>query len=173
MLLVDDSPTMRARLEIDLVAAGFEVHMAEDGRAGIDRLAEASYDAVVSDVQMPRLDGFGLLTACGDGTARDPDDGLRGRRGRTPSPQHRSAGYLAKDENIGKAVIECLARTSPAFGRPVMSINVLVVDDSATVRHKLNAELTEAGMNVAEARTVARPSSGSGPGTSSTWSSPT
>ncbi len=68
VLVVDDSPTIRA-LERDLLeGAGFAVEVAVDGRDALDRLYRAASDgmvpdAVVSDIEMPGLDGFALLGA--------------------------------------------------------------------------------------------------------------
>jgi chemotaxis protein histidine kinase CheA len=61
VLLVDDSPTLRAKLHHDLTEAGFDVVLADDGVMALERLAVEPCDAVVTDVQMPRLDGFQLL----------------------------------------------------------------------------------------------------------------
>jgi two-component system chemotaxis sensor kinase CheA len=65
VLVVDDSITTRTLERGILEAAGYAVRLAVDGLAGLERLrAEASeIDLVVADVEMPRMDGFGLLTA--------------------------------------------------------------------------------------------------------------
>lgn len=64
ILLVDDSLTVRRHLGAALEAAGFSVEQAEDGAAGLERLAAGTFDAVVSDVVMPRRDGFAVAEAC-------------------------------------------------------------------------------------------------------------
>ncbi len=63
VLAVDDSRTMRNLLEAALTQAGFDVHLAEDGEDGLRVLREADPDVVVTDINMPRLDGFGLIEA--------------------------------------------------------------------------------------------------------------
>lgn len=63
VLAVDDSRTMRAMLDMALSDAGIEVHLAEDGRDGLDRLAGLEPDVIVTDINMPRLDGFGFIEA--------------------------------------------------------------------------------------------------------------
>lgn len=64
ILAVDDSRTMRDMLTIALTGAGMEVAVAEDGVHGLEMLeAEDVPDAIISDINMPRLDGFGFIEA--------------------------------------------------------------------------------------------------------------
>lgn len=63
VLAVDDSRTMRNLLGAALSQAGFNVHLAEDGEDGLRRLGETEPDVVITDINMPRLDGFGLISA--------------------------------------------------------------------------------------------------------------
>jgi len=63
VLAVDDSRTMRNLLSAALAQAGFDVHLAEDGEDGLQRLQETSPDVVITDINMPRLDGFGFIEA--------------------------------------------------------------------------------------------------------------
>lgn len=61
VLAIDDSRTMRSMLEHTLNAAGFEVYLAEDGQDGLNKLAEVKPDAVITDINMPVMDGFGFI----------------------------------------------------------------------------------------------------------------
>lgn len=61
ILTVDDSPSMRALLKHALVAEGFHVDQADDGIAALDWLKENECDVVITDINMPRMDGFGLI----------------------------------------------------------------------------------------------------------------
>lgn len=61
VLTVDDSPSMRALLLHALTAQGFEVDQAEDGEAALQWLASNEVDVIITDINMPRLDGFGLI----------------------------------------------------------------------------------------------------------------
>lgn len=61
ILAVDDSRTMRGLLEQALCSAGFDVELAEDGIDGLDKLGTANPDLVITDINMPRLDGFGVI----------------------------------------------------------------------------------------------------------------
>jgi two-component system chemotaxis response regulator CheY len=61
VLTVDDSRTMRDMLKHSLVAAGFRVLQAEDGIHGLEVLRTERPDVIVTDINMPRLDGFGFI----------------------------------------------------------------------------------------------------------------
>jgi two-component system chemotaxis sensor kinase CheA len=61
ILVVDDSLTTRTLEKSILEAHGFCVQLALDGMEALARLREAPPDLVITDVQMPRLDGFGLV----------------------------------------------------------------------------------------------------------------
>jgi len=63
VLAVDDSPTMRGLLEQALLAAGFDAVLAVDGEDGLRQLQTADPDVVITDINMPRLDGFGFISA--------------------------------------------------------------------------------------------------------------
>ncbi len=63
LLVVEDSLTTRTLMKTILESAGFEVATAVDGQHGLELLAEESFDVVVSDVDMPRVDGFELTAA--------------------------------------------------------------------------------------------------------------
>lgn len=61
VLAIDDSPTIRTMVEMALSDAGMDVRVAEDGIAGLEALDEGPADLVITDVNMPRLDGFGVI----------------------------------------------------------------------------------------------------------------
>jgi len=61
ILTVDDSRMMREMLLMVLQGAGFNVIQAEDGVDGLDVLAGAAPDVIITDINMPRLDGFGFI----------------------------------------------------------------------------------------------------------------
>ena len=63
ILTVDDSRTMRDMLRMALVEAGFNVLQAEDGVHGLEVLQTSTPDVIVTDINMPRMDGFGFIEA--------------------------------------------------------------------------------------------------------------
>lgn len=63
VLAIDDSRTIREMLKAALAQGGFEVFVAEDGVEGIEKLPEVQPDVVITDINMPRMDGFGVIEA--------------------------------------------------------------------------------------------------------------
>lgn len=61
VLLVDDSVTVRKFVGQMLERAGFQVIVARDGEEALEALADNAVDIVVTDLEMPRLDGYGLI----------------------------------------------------------------------------------------------------------------
>lgn len=61
ILAVDDSRTMREMLKAALSKAGFDVTLAEDGQHGLEVLSGIEPDVVITDINMPRMDGFGFI----------------------------------------------------------------------------------------------------------------
>ena len=61
ILTIDDSKTMRDMLRFTLVDAGYDVLQAVDGQDGIDVLARERVDVVITDINMPKLDGYGVI----------------------------------------------------------------------------------------------------------------
>ena len=61
VLTVDDSKTMRDMVSFTLKSVGFEVMEAEDGRDALAKLGDASVDVVITDLNMPHMDGFELI----------------------------------------------------------------------------------------------------------------
>ncbi|NET04222.1 MAG: response regulator [Symploca sp. SIO2B6] len=62
ILLVEDSIPVRTQEKRLLEGAGYEVMLAVDGLDGYNKLKTRDFDAVISDVEMPNLDGFSLTT---------------------------------------------------------------------------------------------------------------
>jgi len=61
ILLVDDDLELTQLLTEILTLEGFQVTVAEDGEEGLQRLAEQSFNLVLLDVMMPKLNGFAML----------------------------------------------------------------------------------------------------------------
>lgn len=61
ILTIDDSRTMRDMLRLALTDAGYRVLQAVDGMEGFAVLQSETPDAVITDINMPVLDGFGFI----------------------------------------------------------------------------------------------------------------
>lgn len=61
ILTIDDSRTMRDMLRLALTEAGYRVVQAVDGMEGVAVLHSEAPDAVITDINMPVLDGFGFI----------------------------------------------------------------------------------------------------------------
>ncbi len=65
VLVVDDDKNLRALCSEVLSIAGYKVDTANDGMDGLDMINRNEYDLVLTDINMPRLDGNSLFeTAC-------------------------------------------------------------------------------------------------------------
>jgi two-component system chemotaxis response regulator CheY len=61
ILTVDDSAAMRQMVEVTLTSAGYDVLQARDGREALSIAGSNSVDLVITDVNMPEMDGIELV----------------------------------------------------------------------------------------------------------------
>lgn len=61
VMIVDDSATIRRFVMFALRARGLHVVTAEDGQEALEKMAHAPVDLVITDLNMPKMDGFGLV----------------------------------------------------------------------------------------------------------------
>jgi EAL domain-containing protein (putative c-di-GMP-specific phosphodiesterase class I)/CheY-like chemotaxis protein len=61
ILLVDDEETLLRAVARSLMAVGYEVSTATDGMRAVDLITEVPFDAIVSDIDMPRMNGIQFL----------------------------------------------------------------------------------------------------------------
>jgi len=109
ILTVDDSRTMRDMLRMALVKAGFNVVAAVDGEHGLEVLGESGADVIITDINMPKLDGFGFIERVRENAAHratpilvlttesDPEKKDRARRAG-------ATGWIVKPFNPDKLV---------------------------------------------------------------------
>jgi CheY-like chemotaxis protein/class 3 adenylate cyclase len=151
VLLVDDSPLIHRHTVPILEEAGYQVVSAMDGEEALARVAERRPDLVITDVEMPRLDGYGLckrlkhapetahlpvLICSALGEAQDLERGF-------------DAGaddYLVKPvlpEELGTRVRQLFQGLMSASRE-----RILVVDDSPAQRHYVQDCLLRQGFDV-------------------------
>ena len=61
ILTVDDSASIRQMVSFTLKGAGYEVEEAVDGQDGLEKAKMGIYDLILSDQNMPRMDGLTLI----------------------------------------------------------------------------------------------------------------
>ncbi|ACD21392.1 response regulator [Paraburkholderia phytofirmans] len=113
LLVVDDNADLREYMSRILRAAGHDVRLASDGQAALEAARAEAPDLVLSDVMMPRLDGFGLLRALrADPHLRDTPvlmlSARAGEEARVDGIEHGADDYLTKPFSAR----ELLARVS-------------------------------------------------------------
>jgi len=129
ILIIDDDDGFRDLLRLHLAAKGYKVQVAEDGVTGGRALLADPPDLIISDVNMPFLDGFELLALLhGDeSTASIPVILLSGRSdgdAMAKAVELGAADYLTKPvtrDQLLESVEACLARakgrsTPPDYG---------------------------------------------------------
>jgi chemotaxis protein histidine kinase CheA len=113
VLVVDDSPIIRDLLVELLTAAKLDVHTAADGAEALEVLDRHRVDLVLSDVEMPGIDGFELLTRV---RQRDPDLPvvMVTTRGSIADRERATAlganAYLVKSEFRDRDMLDAIAR---------------------------------------------------------------
>jgi two-component system chemotaxis response regulator CheY len=117
VLAVDDSASMRQMLAHVLRTAGYEVVEAVDGLDALDKLAAHSFDVVITDQNMPRLDGLGVVRAlrADPRWERLPVLVLTTETGDALKQEGRAAGatgWLGKPFDPAR-LVEVLARVAP------------------------------------------------------------
>ncbi|MFP4445978.1 MAG: response regulator [Desulfosudaceae bacterium] len=111
IMIVDDSQTIRSIVEHGLSAAGFKTICAENGKKALEMLKQHTPDLILSDIDMPEMNGFEFCEALHD----DPTySGIpfivmsaRNDRGHmNRMVQHGAASYVCKPFNIDALVIQ-------------------------------------------------------------------
>jgi DNA-binding response OmpR family regulator len=133
VLVVEDEPGTLQFIRQGLREAGYVVDTAHDGLEGLDYVVESSYDAIVLDIMLPKMDGLELLRQIRDRrtktpvlllTARDAvDDRVRGL-------DSGADDYLAKPFAFAEllARLRALTRRPPLQAAPILQAGDLEVD---------------------------------------------
>ena len=117
LLVVEDDAKLRSVLERTLTFEGYEVATCSDGVSGLEVLTGSTFDAVIMDVSMPYLDGFGLCRRMRECGHAEPVLFLTARTTITDRVTGLDAGgddYLTKPFSIE----ELLARLRALLRRP-------------------------------------------------------
>lgn len=63
ILTVDDSTSVRQMVSFTLGKAGYEVVEAVDGKDGLEKVAGGKFDLIITDLNMPNMDGIQMIAA--------------------------------------------------------------------------------------------------------------
>ena len=99
ILIVDDEPALREILAAVLADEGYAVQTAADGRSALDMITTGPPDLVITDISMPRLDGWGLMTQIRQDDPTLPVlliSAIRPTLTGCPDPAYEHAVFLAK-----------------------------------------------------------------------------
>ncbi len=154
ILLVDDSRLVHEHTGGILRDAGYDVLEAFDGKEGLALVRSEHPDLVITDIQMPELDGYGLCRAIKeDPRTEDIPVLICSALGETPDLE---AGFEAgADDYLVKPAdpVDLLGRIQALLGRiRAARERILVVDDSAPVRRLVSDSLARQGFAVTTAK---------------------
>ncbi|WP_427924344.1 response regulator transcription factor [Streptomyces sp. cg40] len=154
VLVIDDDVRLVALLQRGLRAEGYAVDAAYDGLEGIERAAEETYDVIVLDVMMPRMNGYKVcahLRSTGD---RTPILMLSAKDGDYDQAEGLETGaddYLIKPFSfvvLGARLLALTRRTRPQ-GRAVHHFGELEIDLAARRCRRAGVEVPLTGREFA------------------------
>ncbi len=154
ILLIDDSPMIHRHTVPLLIDEGYEVLSAEDGAEGLKLARSHMPDLVITDIEMPKLDGYEVCKTLkeDDDTAHIPvliSSSLGEARDLERGFDCGADDYLIKpvipEELISRVATLCLGSL------PGAREQILVVDDSPAQRHYVEDCLARQGFKVATA----------------------
>jgi two-component system OmpR family response regulator len=142
ILIVEDEPDLLRGLAKALREEGYAVDTAPDGEEGLFKATETTYDAIVLDVMLPKLDGFALLEKLRE--KRTTPVLMLTARNRTPDRVRGldtgADDYLAKPFDLDEllARLRALIRRSAGVARNTISAGDDVVIDvgAKSVSHR-------------------------------------
>jgi two-component system, chemotaxis family, sensor kinase CheA len=120
VLVADDSPVVRELVTEILSAAGLLVEQANDGASALESILRSEPDLVVSDVEMPRMNGFDLLAEVRRRTQRLPVIMLSTRgsvEDRKRATRLGANAYLVKTDFHSESLLEAVRRFVSIRGR--------------------------------------------------------
>jgi two-component system OmpR family response regulator len=146
ILIVEDEPRLLLNLAKALREEGYAVDTSEDGEEGLFKAEQHSYDAIVLDVMLPHLDGWGLLERLRK-RRQTPVLMLTARDGSGDRVRGLDLGaddYVVKPFDLPEllARLRALIRRAAGQAEPFLELNGIVIDTRSRT-------VTQGGMPVA------------------------
>lgn len=120
ILVVEDDPGLRHALVELLIHAGYMIEQAGDGLIALRQIARQVPDLIVSDVQMPRLDGIALATILAPHTPPIPIILMSAN----PLPSGCAQPFIRKPFDL-EALLTLMARTLPVSSVATVALSSL------------------------------------------------
>jgi two-component system OmpR family response regulator len=141
LLVVEDEPDLLTVIGQSLREDGYAVDTAADGEEGLFKARGAEYDAVVLDLMLPRLDGFGVLKALRKEENRVPVLLLTARDALPDRVKGLDSGaddYLTKPFELAEllARLRALIRRSAGKASPRIEMGDVAIDTSARMVYR-------------------------------------
>lgn len=156
LLVVEDEPDLLRAIWSYLTDDGYAVDMATDGQEGLTKALAWDYDAIVLDVMLPRLDGWGVLSQLRQ-TKKTPVLMLTARDALADRVRGLDSGaddYVVKPFEMDElsARLRALIRRSANMPKPIVEIGDVKVDLAAKTVTKGNepANLTATEYSLVE-----------------------
>jgi two-component system OmpR family response regulator len=163
LLVVEDEHDLADALRRALEEEAFAVDVAGDGEEGLFKIRELSYDAVILDLMLPRLDGWSVLQAARADGIRTPVLVLTARDAIAERVRGLNLGaddYLIKPFALAELVARVRAMIRRAYGNPASTIQVgdITIDTAARQVSRAGApiELTAREFAILELLTQSR-----------------
>jgi two-component system OmpR family response regulator len=147
VLLVEDDPVISSFVVKGLREAGFAVDTAADGEDGLHLAVAESYDAVIVDLMLPKLDGLSLITSLREAKPNIPIMILSAKRSvddRVKGLQTGSDDYLTKPF----AFSELLARVQALIRRATGVPDPVRLEVADLIMDLLSREVTRSGQKI-------------------------
>ncbi|NEC87341.1 response regulator transcription factor [Streptomyces sp. SID12501] len=148
LLIVEDEKRLALSLAKGLMAEGYAVDVVHDGREGLHRATETSYDLVILDIMLPGLNGYRVCAALRAAGHDVPILMLTAKDGEYDEAEGLDTGaddYLTKPFSyvvLVARVKALLRRRGSAGASPVLVVGELTVDTAAHRVHVGESEVT-------------------------------
>lgn len=145
LLIIEDDPALQRTLAATLREENYAVDTASDGAEGLAKARQGAYDAIVLDVMLPKLDGWGVLAALRPAVATPVLmlTALDTAPDRVKGLNRGADDYLGKPFDLDELLARLRALIRRAAGRPdsLVRLGDLVLDTAARRVTRDDAEI--------------------------------